>query len=498
MAFRPTRAAGSGRRVHGIGSIGACAALLLAGCAAVPRDRPQVAALVAANVGLGPAAEVPLAGEWWHALGDVQLDRIMADALAGNPSLDAAMARLRSAEQSIAVQRAGLLPQVTGDVEETYQRFSENYIIPPPYGGSTKFLGTAQANLDWSLDLAGRQKALIDQARGRAEAATLDLAASRVTLTGAVAQAYVDLARAERQSDLAGRFVSSRQQALGLARTRKRAGLASDFELRSSETLLAEARQAQVRADGASVLMVHALAALAGRGADYYVGIARPTIDLDRALPVPASLPADLLGRRADILAARARVEVADAGRRVARADFLPNVDLKAFFGFQAIGLSSLLTGGAFTYGVGPAIHLPIFAGGRLSAQYRSALAGIDEAVADYNDNVVRAVKEAADAISAVRTNAADAEQQRAVVSGLRQTVHLDEVRVRTGLGAQLDVLDSGDRLLEADQRQADIAADGAIRRVQLLVAIGGSFDPASYSHTAAALPVAEPGARTP
>ncbi len=478
----------SGRAsVRAIRAFGAVAMVMaITACASIPKVAREVQPLGSHDVGIAaadvPTQQVPVLGAWWTALGDPQLDRIMADSLAGNPSLEATIARLRQAQQSIAVQRAGLLPQADADVSEQYQRFSERYIIPPPYGGTSQWLGSAQGNLSLALDLAGRQRALIAQARGLAAASALDSEAARVTLTGSVAQTYVDLARATRQSALASRFVQSREQSLRIAQVRKRAGLGNDFEIRSADTLLAEARQARVRADGARETMVHALAALAGRGADYYAGIATPTIDLDKALPLPTALPADLLGRRADILAARARIDAADANRRVARADFFPNIDLRAFVGPQAIGLSHLISGGAFTFGVGPALHLPIFAGGRLSAQYRGASAAVDEAAANYNDIVVRAVRDAADALSAVRTNIAAAAEQRAILIGEQQTVHLDQVRLRTGLGAQLDVLSSGNRLLQANQTATDLAADGAIRRVQLLIAIGGSFDPAPYA----------------
>ena len=462
-------------------------AALLSGCAAVPKVQPQVASLSARSVGLGDAAATPLAGDWWKGFGDPQLDRIMADALAGNPTLDAATARLARARASIAANRAGLLPQISASAEEDRTRLSEKYVIPPPYGGTTRWVGTAQAQFDWSLDLAGRQKALVAQAGASADAAALDLAAARVTLSGAVAQAYVDLARASEQGRIADRFVASREEQLRLASARKRTDLGSDFDMRAAETLLAEARQAKIRADGARQLMVHALAALAGRGVDYQEGIADPALQLDTALPVPAALPADLLGRRPDILAARARIEGAEAGRRIAKADFYPDVDLKGLVGLQALGLGALFTGGAGTYGAGAAIHLPIFEGGRLQANYKGAIAGIDEAIADYNRLVVGAVRETADALSAIATNAADADQQRQVSTGLAETVRLDEVRLRTGLAARLDVLDAGDRLLAAQQRAIDLAADGAAARVRLLVAVGGSFDPINQQTASAA-----------
>ena len=101
------------------------------------------------------------------------------------------------------------------------------------------------------------------------------------------------------------------------------------------------------------------------------------------------------------------------------------------------------------------------------------------------------AVRETADALAAIDTNAADLAEQRKVVMGLAETVRLDEVRVRTGLAARLDVLDAGDRLLAADQRRVDLTADGAAARVRLLVALGGSFDPISNQQTASAATVA-------
>jgi NodT family efflux transporter outer membrane factor (OMF) lipoprotein len=474
-----------------IGLIASFMATLLAGCAAVPQSRPQVAPLTAVQVGLAGDRGAQIASNWWTALGDPQLDRIMTDALAGNPSLQQAMARLRQANAGIDAEKAGLLPQISADANEMRERLSGKYIIPPPYGGSGQWIGMAQANLAWSLDFAGRQKALVNQAQAASMAAGLDVEAARISLSGAAASAYVNLARADVQVRIAAEFVASRQEALGLARVRVRNQLGSDFDLRAAETLLAEARQSQVRAEGDRRIMIHALAALAGRGADYYGTITPPVILVDRAIPLPKALPADLLGRRPDILAARARIESADAARRVAKADFYPNVDLRAFIGVSALGLGSLFTGGAATYGAGPAVHLPIFQGGQLRAQYRGAVAGIDVAIADYDARVVQAVREAADALSAIDTNAADVVQQKQIVAGLGETVRLDEARLRAGLGARLDILNAGDRLLAARQRMVDVEADGAIRRVQLLTALGGGFTPATT--IAAADSVASP-----
>ncbi|MBU3077790.1 efflux transporter outer membrane subunit [Sphingomonas quercus] len=475
------------RRVARPAFAAAITALLLAGCAAIPDDGPRLTALSADKLGIAQGPDIPPATNWWAALGDAQLDRIMADALAGSPRLAAAAARVAQAQAGIAIERAALQPQLGIDAEEVPQRLSEKYIIPPPYGGTGRWVGTAQANLGWSLDLAGKQKAAIEGARATAQAAALDVEAARVMLTGAIAQTYVNLARAELQKRIADEFVASREQSLGLTRTRVTSQLASDIDLRTAETLLADARRAAVRADGERALMVHALAALAGRGPDYYPTIAATQVKLDAALPVPDALPADLIGRRPDILAARARIESADANRRVARADFYPDVNIKAFIGLQALGIGNLFSTGAAAFGAGPAVHLPIFEGGRLKAGYQGAVAGIDVAIADYNAAVLGAVKEAADALSSIDSIAGQAVEQRGVVTSLGETVRLNEVRLRTGLAPRVDLLASGDRLLAARQSLVDLDADGAIRRIQLLIALGGDFTPAAPQQTASA-----------
>jgi NodT family efflux transporter outer membrane factor (OMF) lipoprotein len=467
---------------HRIGCASATAlflAALIAGCA--PSNvAPNVHIVESRALGLQGRDAAP-AADWWLGLNDRQLDRIMSDALAGNPTLDEVLARLRLASAGVEAQKGELLPQIGIDAQEQPSRLSGAYEIPPPFAGTDRWVGVIQTNLSWTLDFAGKQHALIRQAKSSADAAALDTAAARVALSGAVAQTYVGLARAEEQIRIAEAFVRSRQDSLALAHTRSGNNLASDFEIRAAETLLAEAQQSLDKAKGDRALMTHALAALAGRGADAYPGVAAPTLRFDAALPLPASLPANLLERRPDLLAARARIEAASAGRAAARADFYPSVDLRAFLGVSSVNLAALLTSKALTYGVGPSVHVPVFEGGRLRAQYKAATADIDTATASYNALALRAVQEAADALSGIESNAAEAADQRRILGGLAEVVRLDEVRVRTGLGTQLDVLASGDRLLQGRQTQADLDAEGLTHRIQLLVSVGGDFSPASH-----------------
>ena len=451
--------------------------LLLSGCA-IPASPPAVAPIAPAALGLGSASTPLVAGDWWKQFGDPQLDRLVADATAGNPDLDTALARVRQAEAVMSARRAEDGVNVGFDGSVQAARLSGRYTIPPPFAGTLRTVGQAQANLAWNLDLFGRQRAAIEAARESTRAAGLDLAAARLAIAGSVVQTYIDLARAERVAALASRTIATRQESLRLVRVRISNRLASELDATASETLVAQARGALVRAEGARALAANALAALAGRGTDYAAAIAPARVDLDAAVPVPAVLPADLLSRRADIAAAETRIAAAAAGRQVARRAFYPNVNLAAFAGLQAIGLGNLLSLDAGTAGAGPAIHLPLFDNGRLRADLAGATAALDLATADYNQRVIGAVREAADPIALTGNLIEQRARSSEVVRGFVETDRLNAVRVNSGLSSRLDLIDNDVRLLDAQLADANLAADAARQRVALLLALGGGFSP--------------------
>ncbi len=467
-------------------SLSAFAALLLAGCASVPHDAPQLSAASPHALGI-PAGETPtIAEDWWTVFGDPQLNRLEATGLAGNPDLAGALARVRAAQAAVGVTQAADLPQISADAKAPRQRYPGNYILPPPLGGSTFWIPQIEAGLNWDLDLFGRNKAAVQQARAGAQAAQLDADAARLALSTAIAQTYVGLAHAQRQIAVVEGFVQTRQQALSLVQTRVTSQLASQFDLQQALTLLAEAEQARTRAIEQRDTMTHALAALVGRGPDFYGQIATPTLALSSPPAVPDALPADLLGRRPDLLAGQARIDAAFAGRAVTRADFLPNISIQALAGTLALGLGNAFKASSIEYGAGPAIHLPIFEGGRLKARYKGATAAVDEAIASYDSAVLKAVRDASDAVTHVEAADRDLADQVRIVGGLRETVRLDQVRVDTGLGSRLDAIDSGFRLLEAEQALVDLQAKALTRRIQLIAALGGGFN-SNMPRTAAA-----------
>ena len=443
-------------------------ALLLSACVATPPTEPQLKQVVADGLGLSGPAAPQFPDQWWTAFRDPQVDRLAGLLVKDNPTLAAAIARIRAAQSQYAVAETGDLPQVNLDGSEQRTLFSRDYIIPPPYGGSYRWFGQVTANFSWNLDFWGKQKALIAQAGSNADAAMLDAEAARLALSGAFAQTYTNLYLAWVDGDIADQTLAERQEILSLTQNRFNAGLENASAVEQAKALVALAKVDQQRYAAQREMDVHAIAALAGEGAAGYGEIVRPAPDLDAALPLPTSLPADLLARRPDILAARARIDAAVKGREAAHADFYPDINLAALAGFQAIGFFNLLTGGAFTMGVGPAIHLPIFDAGKIRAQYAGATAGLDVAVADYNGAVLNAIKQTADAMSQVKYLADERTDQQAALDSATRAFTLAEERYKDGLSDQIPMLTAEATLLQARQQMAGLVAQAATERVTL------------------------------
>lgn len=455
----------------------AALALTLSACISTPKDGRHETELQPEKLGLSGPEYVRPAEEWWRSLGDPQLDRLVELALAGNPSLGASLARVRGAWEQAKVVGAGDKPRVDLDMSAFRTKVSGNYLYPPPYAGATFWDGRVGFNLAWNLDFWGRQAALIEQASVTAKASEFDAAGATLALSGTITQTYVDLERITQMQALADRAVAQRQRLLELTQQRVKAGLDSDVELRTAEANRAQADVDREQARVGRELAVHSLAALSGQGANAYATITPPALDLERALPVPGSLPADLLAHRPDVAAAKARVAAAQAGRNAAQKAFYPNVNLIAFLGLTAVGLEELPKGDSQTWDVGPAIHLPVLDAGRLKAEYGKTTAELDAAVASYNETVLRAVRETADQVARVQGLDQQLTEQARSLAASEQAYALAEQRYGAGLTNFLTVLNAETQVLAARRQHVNLLADRTLARVALLVALGGSFD---------------------
>lgn len=452
------------------------AALLLAGCANLSGIEPQ--AQVRAPASLQPgAADAAVPTQWWRGFGDAQLDRLVERALADNPNLRVAQARLARARAVSEVAGAALLPQVNGALDVTTQRYTETGMIPPPLAGSTRTSGTLQLGTTWELDFFGKNQALLESALGAARAAQADTQAARILLASNVTRAYLQLARLNDQGAVAQRTLAQREEALRLVRDRVDAGLDTSLELRQSEGGLPEARQQLEALREQATLGRNALAALVGQP-NTQVVTTEPRLAGLRPLPGATVIPANLLGQRADIAAARWRVEAAGEDIKNAKAQFYPNINLVAFAGLSSIGLGNLLDAGSRQYGVGPAIRLPIFEAGRLRANLRGKTADYDAAVESYNAAVIDAVREVGDQLASGQSIARQQAEQRLAQQSAEAAYDIAVQRYKAGLGNYLHVLTAENAVLAQRRLAVDLAARALDTQVGLARALGGGYAP--------------------
>jgi NodT family efflux transporter outer membrane factor (OMF) lipoprotein len=199
-------------------------------------------------------------------------------------------------------------------------------------------------------------------------------------------------------------------------------------------------------------------------------------LPLNRQTDAPTEIPAELLGHRADVVAARWRVESELQSVHEAKAAFYPNINLTAFVGLEAIGLSQWLTADSRMLGAGPAISLPIFDAGRLRAQLQGRSAQTDVAIESYNATVLNALREVADKLASSQTLQTQLQEQKHTLTQLSAAYELAVARYRAGLSNYLVVLDADNAVLQQHSTLIDLQARATDVQVGLMLALGGGY----------------------
>jgi NodT family efflux transporter outer membrane factor (OMF) lipoprotein len=203
---------------------------------------------------------------------------------------------------------------------------------------------------------------------------------------------------------------------------------------------------------------------------------------LDAHLPtklranVPDRLPAELLGHRPDVVAARWRVESALQGVQEARADFYPNLNLSAFAGFESLTLSQWLKTDSRSLGVGPAISLPIFDAGRLRAELKGRASQADAAIETYNQTVLNSLREVADGLASWNALQTQLQEQENVITESTGSYDMENARYQAGLGNYISVLDAQNALLQQRRTLVDLQARESDIYAGLMLALGGGY----------------------
>ena len=448
--------------------------------------------------------DVPLAGlhvptkagwpdsDWWRVYNDPQLDNLIAMAMKQSPDLAQAHSRVQTAEQSVKVAAAQAGLNINGNAQITRQRMSDHGLFPPSLLG---FNWYNQADLgiqaEYDFDWWGKKRESIEAALDQAHAAEAQRSAAALEIQNTVADTYFGWLADEARLRLALQSVALQQRLLQIAELRVKQGVDLPDTFQQARAQLAGTQQMVVTLQGSIELRKVVLAALVNVSpADLPELHPHALPKIEGALPDNARL--DLIARRPDIAASRWQVESALKQTDVARAEFFPDVSINAMAGLSSTNqgapkfpglsegssgdLGNLFEWGSRVFGITPAVHLPIFEGGRLKANYGASRAQLDAAIAQYDVTVRDAARDVAtQAVTAQQIAARRTKQDTEVRANsmLVATAHARETRgtkdARESLGAELQLLQQRDQAisLHAQALSTDLA---------LIKALGGGY----------------------
>jgi NodT family efflux transporter outer membrane factor (OMF) lipoprotein len=428
-------------------------------------------------------------GEWWRRFRSPELDRIVENALAENQSLKKAMEVLREAEAFSQVEGARLLPFFNADMGMRQSRIPTHGVVAsynPDQAGLEKTMAYINPlSVHYEFDFWSKNRAILDASLGEAAARAAETAEAQLLLTTAVARVYFRIRALARQAATTSEMVRLRRDLLALAQTRFRTGIdtADGVALASAELEAAVKRDAGVRAQ--LDFQRNLMARLMGQGPDAGRDIVgAKTMSPPAAPALPRHLPVELLAHRPDVAAAMHRAEAAAERIHVAKAEFMPSVDLTIVGGLEASRASPqiddlgkfLFRTSAVGYVVNPNIHLPLFQGGSLRGRLEGRRSEYDESVDSYNETLLRAAQQVADSLASLKETRSETEAQRRLSAAARAELELARSRWRSGLKDKRELLAQAHAVLEQIYVLDALDADYLTSHVDLVQALGGGY----------------------
>jgi NodT family efflux transporter outer membrane factor (OMF) lipoprotein len=422
-------------------------------------------------------AGMDIPNQWWTLFRSGKLDRLVEQALEGNPNVAAAQAALRQAHELYLAQRTSFFPSVQGNFSGNRSEFPANTLTSPTVASSSTYtLYTAQLTLSYAPDIFGATRRQVEIAQAQADSARFQLEATYLTLSSNVVVTAIQEASLRGQIFATERSLQLEHQLTDLVQQQRHLGTASDLDVLAQQSLESQTAQALPPLQKQLGQTRDALTALLGQlPADE----PQETFRLDElALPtdLPVSLPSKLVEQRPDVRQAEENLHMASAAVGVATADLLPQFAISADLGSSALSLSKLFTPYTQFWDAGASLTQTLFDAGSLIHKRRAAYAGLDQAGAQYRAAVVLACQNVADTLRALKADADALNASATAERAAKKTFDLAQQQRALGTVSLVIVLNAeqayNTAALSLVQAQANRYADTAA----LFQALGGGW----------------------
>ena len=445
-----------------------------------------------------PVAQPAAGSPWWAVFADPVLNRLEDQAVASNQDLQGAIARVTEARARASTVASDLYPRVSAPLSASRQhttntgpvttsRLIGNSFFLPSTGstGPLTFAGQALANtyddyqvpltVAYEVDVFGRVSHASSQARANAEASLADRQGVKLSLTAQVASNYFALRGADSRLAVLDRAVHLRSEAEQVQEQRVKGGTATDVDLLRAKVESENTQADLIDAQQQRAELENALAVLCGQSASTFHVDVEPLEELSPPA-IPATIPAQLLTQRPDLVEAERRITASGEGVKAARARFYPAVTVQGGYGFESSEANQLAENQSHIWSIAGAINIPIFDGGRNAADLKVARSLNEEAIAAYRETALRAFQEVEDALGNLRQRALQAEARKQAVDDARRVFEASEKSYRNGGLTYFEVVDAERVLLGAELAQVQTLRIRYAATVDLIRASGGGF----------------------
>ncbi|HVO66578.1 MAG TPA: efflux transporter outer membrane subunit [Syntrophales bacterium] len=412
---------------------------------------------------------------WWEQFEDTILNELIRSALVENKDIMIATARVEEFIGRYGATRAALFPQATAEAFGGRSRQTENGATPltsateNPAGNYSAFL-----NASWEIDLWGTLRRATEASRADLLSQEEGRRGVILTLVTSVASAYVNLRNLDKQLEIARRTAQSRKESYELFQLRFRGGVISELELSQVKSEYEQALSIIPFLEKVIAQQENALSVLLGRNPG---PIPRGKKIEDLVLPaVPSGLPSDLLSRRPDIRQAEQLLIAANARIGVARSLYFPTISLTGMFGFASTDLSTLFQGPSRIWSWSVPVNVPIFTGGAIGGQVKSAEAQGRQALFRYQQSIQTAFREVEDSLIDQKLSREQLEIQDRQVESLGTYARFARLRFDNGYTSYIEVLDAERSLFNAELARAQTKGVLFQALVNLYKAMGGGW----------------------
>jgi NodT family efflux transporter outer membrane factor (OMF) lipoprotein len=425
------------------------------------------------------AGVAPVAN-WWKLYHSDELDAVVAEGLANNPTLQAAQASLRQSNDNLQAGYGIFYPQVSADAGAERQKFS-----PARFGssasGSIFNLVTLSASVSYALDVFGGEHRLIENLQSQADEQRAIVQGTYLSLTGNIVNTTIAMAAYHDEIIATEQLIAMLKEEVSITDSQVKAGtisyqsvLALQSQLASLEATLPPLQQKLSQSE-------HLLATLVGHAPSEWQS---PEVSLDKlTLPdkLPLSLPSELVRQRPDIVAAEASLHGASANIGVATAAQFPSFTLNATFGQNSTSMNGLMGSNSNFWGIGPDITAPLFNGGTLAARKQGAIDAYQQSQALYRQTVINAFSQVADTLKALEHDAQTQLSAFKAAQFSEELLHLVQVNNQAGTVNYLQVLSANIQYHQAKIAYLQAQAQRLQDTTALFVALGGGWKSATY-----------------